>query len=110
MRLVRRAAADLRCDSPEVNVVLVKDVEIRALNRRFLKHDRATDVMSFPIGDGLLGEIYVSRDAVVRQAREYGVTPDNELQRLVLHGLLHLLGFTHRAMTPLYARYLDGTR
>jgi rRNA maturation RNase YbeY len=117
-----------------VNVIFVTNRQIHALNRRFLHRDRPTDVISFnsdeplcnprppspPIGNRqsaiynpklpgephLLGEVYISRDRAREQAREYGVSYASELRRLVLHGLLHLLGLTHAQMKPLYARYL----
>jgi probable rRNA maturation factor len=53
------------------------------------------------------GEVYVSRDTARRQARERGLGYHDELRRLVLHGLLHLLGLTHKQMEPLYRRYLS---
>ena len=94
-------------------VVFVTDLEIHALNRRFLKRDRPTDVISFnsneprlPGQPQLLGEVYVSRDRAHAQALEYGVPYGSEVRRLVLHGLLHLLGLTHRQMEQCYDRYL----
>jgi rRNA maturation RNase YbeY len=96
-----------------VNIIFVTDRQIHALNRRFLRRDRPTDVISFnndgpqlPGEPRLLGEVYISRDRARTQAREYGVSYASELRRLVLHGLLHLLGLTHAQMKPLYARYL----
>lgn len=105
-RLVRRVLGDEKCPAREISIVLTSNREIRRLNRRFLGRDRNTDVMAFPISDELLGEIYVSRDQARTQAVEYGLSPDSELRRLVLHGLLHLLGYSHRRMQPQYRRYL----
>lgn len=65
----------------------VTDREIRALNRRFKRRDRATDVLSFESGD-----IVVSVDTARRQAREQDHSLRRELVHLALHGLLHLLG------------------
>lgn len=88
-----------------VNVVLVSDRHIHEMNRRYLKRDRPTDVLSFPLNlhdpDGhefLLGEVYVSRDRARLQAKEYGVTYHDEILRLILHGILHLLGLNHQQM------------
>jgi probable rRNA maturation factor len=113
-RLCRLLTQDFKPEASVVNVVFVTDRRIRALNRRFLERDRPTDVISFncrgPELAGeprLLGEVYVSCDRARAQAREYGVTYASELRRLTLHGLLHLLGLTHRQMEPLYRRYLD---
>jgi probable rRNA maturation factor len=83
-----------------LNVVFINDRKSRQLNRKFLAHDYATDVLAFRLdeGSGLEGEVYVNLDRARIQARKYGVTFKNEVMRLVIHGLLHLLG------------YKDGTR
>jgi rRNA maturation RNase YbeY len=75
--------------------------EIRALNRKYLRKDRPTDVLSFPAPawemcvPGFLGEVFVCREVLQRQARERGLTEEQELAVLVTHGVLHLLGFDH---------------
>ena len=115
-RLCRLLTRDFKPDAASVNVVFVTDRRIHELNRRFLKRDRPTNVISFncdethlPGEPHLLGEVYVSRDRARAQAREYGVTYASELRRLVLHGLLHLLGLTHAQMERCYRMYL-GTQ
>ena len=112
-RLCRLLTKDFKPDAAAVNVVFVNDRRIHELNRRFLKRDRPTNVISFDCKDPgvpgeprLLGEIYISRDRARAQAREYDVPYGSELRRLVLHGLLHLIGLTHRKMEPLYRKYL----
>jgi probable rRNA maturation factor len=107
-QLARRVARAEKCRARELSVVLVGNSEIRRLNRRFLGRDRTTDVMAFPISDELLGEVHVSRDQARIQARRYGVSLRSEILRLVLHGLLHLLGDTHQTMRPKYGRYLEN--
>jgi probable rRNA maturation factor len=116
-RLCRQLARDFNPDAAAVNVIFVTDRKIHALNRQFLKRDRPTDVISFdckgpsvPDEPRLLGEVYISRDRARAQAREYGVSYTSELRRLVLHGLLHLLGLTHRQMEPYYRRYLQAAK
>jgi probable rRNA maturation factor len=81
-----------------ITVVFVDDRTSRRLNRRFLSHDRPTDVIAFPLGEGsnLEGEIYVNLDKARRQARTYRVTALNETARLIIHGTLHLLGYDDR--------------
>jgi probable rRNA maturation factor len=122
-RLCRRLTRDFKPDAITVNVIFVTDRQIHALNRQFLKRDRPTNVISFnydalsdrgrrgqpclPGEPRLLGEVYVSRDRARAQAREYGVSYASELRRLVLHGLLHLLGLTHVQMEPYYPKYLE---
>jgi probable rRNA maturation factor len=78
-----------------VNVVYIGDSKSRQLNRKYLAHNYATDVMAFRFDDGgaLDGEIYVNLDRAKVQAREYGVPFRHEVMRLVIHGLLHLLGY-----------------
>ncbi len=77
-----------------VSIVLVSDRAIRRINKQFLQHDYATDVITFPLDDSSVdGEIYISSDTAVRQAKHYGVSTNNEVLRLVVHGVLHLVGF-----------------
>ncbi len=80
----------------EVNIILSGNGLLKRLNNRFRKKDKPTDVLSFNFSDpGFLGEIYISLDKAKTQAREYGVSFENEVKRLLAHGLLHLLGHTH---------------
>jgi probable rRNA maturation factor len=80
----------------QVNVILSDNRLLRRLNKRFRKKDRPTDVLSFSFNEPLfLGEVYISLDKAKKQAREYGATLKEEVVRLMIHGLLHLLGYTH---------------
>lgn len=87
----------------EVHLTFTGDLEIAELNRRWRGIDAPTDVLSFPDGDvlpdgrRLLGEILVSVDTARRQAEELGHPLVREVEELVLHGLLHLLGYDHDA-------------
>jgi len=80
-----------------VSVVFVGNRFMRRINRQFLNHDYNTDVISFPLGGddepGAQGEIYINLDRAKRQAREFGVTFRGETRRLLIHGMLHLLGY-----------------
>jgi len=77
-------------------VILCSDYMIRKLNRLYRKKDKATDVLSFRFGDDdLLGEVYISLQRAAVQARRYGVSYEDELKRLLVHGLLHLIGYDH---------------
>jgi probable rRNA maturation factor len=83
-----------------VSIALISDRHIRALNRRYRRKDRVTDVLSFPSAakvDGLLGEIVIGRGVARRQAREARHSELTELRILALHGLLHLLGYDHES-------------
>ena len=87
----------------EIAVVLTDDAEIRVLNRRWRKLDRATDVLSFEYGadDGRVnGDLVISMDRTLEQARRFRVTPGRELARLTIHGALHLAGLDHHAPAP----------
>lgn len=102
-RLLSDLAAQYRLADPEVTLAFVGAKAIRTLNRRFMKKDRPTDVLSFPLGekgpDGkfYLGDIVIAVPVAARQAREKGHRLDRELRLLAIHGYLHLLGYDHFA-------------
>lgn len=78
---------------------LTNDAEMRQLNREFLRLDYPTDVLSFPCPgpDGSLGDLAISWERARDQAREYGHAIEAEIGVLLLHGVLHLLGYDHHA-------------
>ena len=79
-----------------LSIVFVSDSEIQSLNLKFLGKERPTDVIAFFLDDKkdeVWGEIYISVDRAREQAKMYRVTIQEELARLVIHGILHLLGF-----------------
>ena len=81
-----------------VSVTFLGPTSMRRLNRKHKKHDRPTDVLSFALAmpDGrLAGDIYVCRAVAAVQAKEAGVGLREELVRLVVHGVLHVLGHDH---------------
>src|SRR5262245_60020151 len=77
--------------------LVTDDRELQRLNRLFLKKDYPTDVLSFPeaSANGTLGEIAISGQRAGDQASEFGHSLQTEVELLMLHGLLHLLGFDH---------------
>lgn len=78
--------------------VLAGDRRLRTLNREYLGHDYATDVLSFPAGGGSsLGDLVISIDRAQAQAREFGHSVLDEIRILMLHGVLHLAGYDHEA-------------
>jgi rRNA maturation RNase YbeY len=104
--LATRAAAALRAlrlAGAELSLVLVSDAEMRALNGRYRGKRQATDVLSFPLhgrrapraGPWLLGDVVISLDTARRQAAATGCRPIEAAERLLVHGLLHLLGYDH---------------
>jgi len=96
---VPEVAARLPAEGWELALKISGDRELRRLNRRFLGEDHATDVLSFPSGEGepgaYLGDIVISWPAVTRQAREFGHPEESELALLAVHGFLHILGWDH---------------
>jgi len=82
-----------------LSITLVGDAAIRKLNREYRGKDRVTDVLSFPLGDGaqqqLLGDVVISVATAKRQAAAYDASPQREIERLLIHGILHLLGHDH---------------
>jgi probable rRNA maturation factor len=87
----------------ELSVVLCDDAFIHDLNRQWRGKDAPTDVLSFAMGEGedadvnpdVLGDIVISVDTCARQAAALGHAPERELRVLLVHGLLHLLGYDH---------------
>lgn len=99
-------------DPVEVSVLLTDDAHLQELNRQYLGHDYATDVLSFqqrdvkpfpPISPSPalpatpLGDLVISLDAIARQAAEYGWSCEEELALLAAHGTLHLLGYDDKS-------------
>ncbi len=94
-----------------VGVVFVDDSYMTRLNREFRKKDASTDVLTFSLKDDfqkeILGEIYISVDRAQEQAEEHGEPLEREIRRLIIHGLLHLAGYTHRQMKARQEEYLS---
>ncbi len=94
--LSRRVAKERAFDC-----LVTGDAELRRLNRQFRRENRTTDVLSFPSQANmppvyeLMGELAISADRALKQAREYGHSLGDELRILMLHGVLHLMGFDH---------------
>ena len=95
----------------QIHLALTDDARIQVLNREYRKKDKATDVLSFPQFDPkeisgrskkkvavpgpYLGDLVISTETTLKQAKEFGVTKRAELMRLVVHGVLHLCGYDH---------------
>lgn len=105
-RLRRRAAAILRAAGQaraELSIALVDDASIAVLNARYRGKRRPTDVLSFSLVEGehadrrggLLGDVVISVETAARQARERRRGLDETVAKLLLHGVLHLLGHDH---------------
>ncbi len=99
-------------DQAELCLVLVGNAEMRKLNAHFRKKDYPTDVLSFPAGDELptgvqlLGDVIISVEKAKEQAKARRRTLDEELVTLLIHGIVHLLGYDHER-SPKDARIMD---
>jgi probable rRNA maturation factor len=81
-----------------VSVTLLNNARIRNMNRKYLEHDRVTDVISFPLyeqGEQVVGDVYIGYEQAQDQAADSGVDLDEEIVRLSVHGTLHVLGYDH---------------
>jgi probable rRNA maturation factor len=93
----------LGCQDCEVNVLLVDDEQIREMNREYLQRDRPTNVISFAMTEGsygelhpeILGDIIISVTTAARDAQAARLDFMDEVEFLLIHGLLHLLGYNH---------------
>ncbi len=83
-----------RTDS-ELSILLTDDAHMRELNRTHRGKDKATDVLSFPGEGAMLGDVVISVDTARRQAADYDAPLQNEINRLLIHGVLHVLGHDH---------------
>ena len=102
--LLEYALKHEKLDNVIFNVIFVDNETIHKINRDYRNIDRETDVISFALEDNkeidlaigrVLGDIYVSVDRIKSQAKEYGHSEKREMAFLVIHGLLHLLGYDH---------------
>jgi len=95
--------ADLAPPDSEVSVSLVDDGQIRELNRRYLDRDKPTNVLAFSMREGafvslhpqLLGDVVISVDTARRQSNRFGLKEMEMVILLMIHGILHLLGYEH---------------
>ncbi len=91
--LIKAAKAHDRCIE-DLNYIFCSDDYLLEINRTYLRHDTLTDIISFQFENakGIEGEIYISVQRVKENAVRYKVTFEHELRRVLVHGLLHLLG------------------
>jgi probable rRNA maturation factor len=82
----------------EIALMLCDDAAIRDLNQRFRGQNKPTNVLSFPSGetDGFLGDIALARETCIREAAEKGLALRDHAAHLIIHGMLHLIGYDHQ--------------
>ena len=106
--------SDLSREESELSILFVSDKKIQKLNKEYRGIDRPTDVLSFSMEEGegggvnpwLLGDVIISLETAVRQAEEKGHSLEKEVLILLVHGILHLLGYDHEN-SPEYAEVME---
>ena len=91
------------CEDAEISIVIVDDAEITRLNLQYFRREGPTNVISFPLQEGkpedakapLLGDVVISAETADRHARAAGIRTGNEILFLLIHGVLHLVGYDH---------------
>ena len=102
-KMAERILSDLECHESELSILLVDDDEMTQLNREYLSRDHPTNVLAFPMREGkdkhlhpaLLGDVVISAETAEREAQQRDVTLEEEMALLLVHGILHLLGYEH---------------
>ncbi len=87
----------------ELSLVLTDDSDIAVMNKEYLNHEGATNVISFPMQEGefsginpqMLGDVVISLDTALKEAEDAGMSMEERLNELLIHGILHLLGYDH---------------
>lgn len=101
---INYCALNLKLKNVLFNVIIVANDSIHEINKKYRNIDRETDVITFALEDNkqidipevrVLGDIYISYDKVISQAKEYNHSTKREICFLAVHGLLHLLGYDH---------------
>ena len=84
----------------EISFVFCDDIYLNKLNNEYLQHDTLTDIITFDysLGNELSGDIFISTERVLENAGEFMVTFENELKRVMAHGILHLVGYKDKSV------------
>ena len=99
-----------------INIILEEDEYLRILKKKYFNQDMYTDVISFNLenpNDPIEGEVYISLPRIIENAHQYRDSLNNELKRIIIHGILHLIGYNDNTdldkknMTSLENKYID---
>ncbi len=101
--MAQRILTELGLLEAELSLLFVSDLQIQALNRRYLRRDKPTNVLAFPMRDGefptlhphLLGDLVISVETAKRQSNRFGLDEMEMVILLIVHGVLHLIGYEH---------------
>ncbi|MCM2265160.1 MAG: rRNA maturation RNase YbeY [Desulfuromonadales bacterium] len=115
-KVARRILSASGCPDARLSILVTDDAGIQELNRDWLDKDRPTNVISFAMQEGegagvqadLLGDVVISIETAARDAAEAGSQVEHELYFLLLHGVLHLLGYDHERGTAADARRMEA--
>ena len=102
-KVLERILEDLDCHDRELSILFTDDDHIAGLNNQYLGRKGPTNVLAFPMDDPregkdispMLGDVVISLDTAARESRESGESFEETVYRLLIHGILHLLGFDH---------------
>lgn len=101
--MAKRVLAKLALPDAELSILLVNDLQIQELNRRYLHRNKPTNVLAFPMRKGefpslhpyLLGDLVISVETAQRQSNRFGLDEIGMVTLLMVHGILHLVGYEH---------------
>ena len=102
-RRARRVLLEVGSAKGELSLAFVDDADMRVLNATYRSIDRPTDVLAFAMNEGpfadinpgILGDVVISTETALRQAQRAGRDPEDEIDALLVHGVLHLIGYDH---------------
>jgi probable rRNA maturation factor len=112
-KVARRILSVSECPDAQLSILVIDDAAIRAINRDYLGKDCPTNVISFAMQEGegvqndLLGDVVISAETAARDAAEAQTSFESELCFLLLHGVLHLLGYDHERGTHAEAKRME---
>ena len=105
----------LDCPDGEISILIVDDSQMEKLNLKYLNRNGSTNVIAFPMREGefshlspqLLGDVVISTDTAAKEAKNSGISIEQRLKELLVHGILHLFGYDHEASEQ-DARNMEG--
>jgi rRNA maturation RNase YbeY len=108
----------LECEKSELSILITNDKKIKELNKEYRGKNNTTDVLSFPQNEGeeygpnhqLMGDVVISTETAKIQSSEHGLSLNEEIVLLLIHGILHLLGFDHESSKEEEYRMKKKTR
>ena len=100
---VRVTLSALDCPDGEISILIVDDAQIQKLNRKYLNRNGPTNVIAFAMRNGefshltphLLGDVVISTDTAAKEAQNSGMSMEQRINELLVHGILHLFGYNH---------------